>query len=193
VLLADGDEALLVLKIAEGFNVMSRGLWRVTFSLLDLVWRRITPFRRSPLLYVGLSLGALVLLLLTDAQSPVIHPEKTWSVIQIIKFLAAAAFIPAMLALLLGLVLATPAFIAMLLGYPGLLFWRWLAFGWGGSIGVDITAETCPLGTAAITRLGRPVDASGLGHAHSYNDEHAPELIAEFIAEKTGLNRRATV
>jgi hypothetical protein len=193
VLLADGDEALLALKIAEGFNVMSRGLWRVTYSLLEGMWSATARFRRSSWLYVALSIGALLLLLLTDAESPVIHADKTWSVIQVLKFLAVSALAPALLVLALGLVLATPAFVAMLLGYPALLFWRWLAFGWGGSIGVDITAETCPLGTAAITRLGRPVDASGLGHAHSYNDEHAPELIAEFVAETTGLQRPAAV
>jgi len=105
-----------------------------------------------------------------------------WSVIQVVKFLAAAAAIPAILFVALALALAMPALVAMLLGYPALLFSRWLAFGWGGSIGVDITAETCPLGTATVTRLETPA-ATGLQHANSYNDHRAPELIAKFIAQ----------
>jgi len=193
VLLADGDEALLALKIAEGFNVMSRGLWRMTFSISELLWGTNTSVRQRQWLYGGLSLVTLVLLLLTDAESPLIHPEKMWSFVQIFKFLLASALIPLFLALVLGLALMTPAFVAMLLGYPALVFSRWLAFGWGGSIGVDMTAETCPSGTAMITRLGPPVDSSGLRHAHSYHDERAPDLIAKFIAQTTGPRHDATV
>jgi hypothetical protein len=193
VLLADADEALLALKIAEAFNVMSRGLWRMTYSISQLLWRTRTSVRQRQWLYGGLSLVTLVILVLTDAQSPLIHPEKMWSFVQVLKFLAASALIPLFLALILVLAFMAPALVAMLIGYPVLMFSRWLAFGWGGSIGVDVTAEACPLGTATVTRLGPSNGSSGLQHTHPYHHQHAPVLIAKFIAETTGLKRRAAV
>jgi hypothetical protein len=194
VLLSDGDEALLALKISEGLNVVSRGLWRVTFSLPSVVWQTIGRWGRwRAVVYGVLSLAALVFLLLNDVQSPFVDPEKTWSALQVLKFLAAAFMIPMALYIVLGLALSAPALVAMLLGYPLLVFSRWLAFGWGGSIGVEITAETCPLGDASITRLGPPADATGLRHAHSYHDERAPESIAEFIVQTIGGHRANTL
>ena len=80
---------------------------------------------------------------------------------------------------------------AMLIGYPALTFSRWLAFGWGGSVGLDITAETCPLGTATITRLGTQPDVRGLRHAHSYNHARAPGIVAEFVARVAGARDSA--
>jgi hypothetical protein len=147
--------------------------------------------RWREVIYGALALAALVFLLLNDAQSPLVDSAKTWSIVQVLKFLLAAFLIPLALYVALGLLLAAPAFVAMLLGYPALVFSRWLAFGWGGSIGVEITAETCPLGDASITRLGPPADAPGLRHAHSYHDERAPKLIAEFIVRTIGHQRAA--
>jgi hypothetical protein len=184
VLLSDGDEALLALKIMEGLNVVARGLWRAAFWLPNRVVGAISRWGDwRVILYALLAVVTLGILLATDALSPLgPNPEATWSVIVILKFLAAAAIAPGMLLLVLILVLATPAFVAMLVGYPALVFTRWLAVGWGGSIGVDITAETCPLGTATVTRLTPAADARGLRHAHSYNDARAPDEIAGFIA-----------
>lgn len=165
----------------------------MTYSIPQLLWRPRTSVRQRQWLYGGLSLVALVIFLLTDANSPLIHSEKVWSFVQVVKFLAASVLIPLFLALILVLAFMTPALVAMLIGYPALMFSRWLAFGWGGSIGVDVTAEACPLGTATVTRLGPSDDSSGLHHTHSYHHEHAPVLIATFIAETTGLKRRAAV
>ena len=95
VLLSDGDEALLALKIAEGLNVIARGLWRVTFSLPSLAWHTIGRVGRwRGVMYGVLALAALVFLLLNDAQSPLVDSAKTWSVLQVLKFLLAAFLIP---------------------------------------------------------------------------------------------------
>jgi hypothetical protein len=168
VLLSDGDEALLALKIAEGLNVMARGLWRAAFWLPSLMHAHLGRLGRWRLgLYGLLSLAALVFLVLRDAQSPWgPNPDQMWSFLLAFKFLAAAALVPLMLYVVSAFALAAPAMAAMLIGYPALTFSRWLAFGWGGSVGLDITAETCPLGTATITRLGTQPDVRGLRHAH---------------------------
>lgn len=143
-------------------------------------------------MYALLALATLAFFLLNDPRSSLVDPAQTWSVLQILKLLLLTFGIPLGLYGALGLVLFAPAFVAMLLGYPALVFSRWLAFGWGGSIGMEITAETCPLGNASVTRLGPPADAPGLRHAHSYHDERAPTLIAEFIEQTIG-HRRATI
>jgi hypothetical protein len=164
---------------------MARGLWRAAFWLPSLVSRTIDRWARWRLVMYGvLSLVALVFLLLSDTQSPWgPSPGQAWSLLFVIKVLVAAIAIPAMLYLAVALLLAAPALAAMLLGYPALLFSRWLAFGWSGSVGMDVTAEACPLGTATITRLGMPADAPGMRHAHSYNDARAPAIVARFIAD----------
>jgi hypothetical protein len=185
VLLSDGDEALLALKIAEGLNVIVRGLSGFMFSLPRVVRHTIGGVGW----WLGIMYGVLVLAavafgLWNDDQSPLVDAAKTWSVLLVLKVLLVAFAIPILLVIALGLTLYFPAFVAMLLGYPALVFSRWLAFGWGGSIGVEITAETCPLGDASITRLGPPVDALGLRHAHSYHDERVPKLIADFIKKR---------
>jgi hypothetical protein len=182
VLLSDGDEALLALKIAEGLNAIVRGLWRFMFWLPSVVRHTFGYAGRwLGVMYGVLVLAAVVFGLWNDDQSPLVDSAMTWSVLMVVEVLLKALAIPFMLVIALGLVLYFPVFIAMLLGYPVLMFSRWLAFGWGGSIGVEITAETCPLGEASITRLGPSVDALGLRHAHSYHDERAPKLIAKFV------------
>ena len=97
-------------------------------------------------------------LLLNDAQSPLVDSAKTWLVLQVLKFLLAAFLIPMALYLALGLLLKpAPLSAAQAAGITAMAFSRWLAFGWAGSIGVlQITAETCPLGDASITRLASP-------------------------------------
>jgi hypothetical protein len=183
VVLSDGDEALLALKVTEGLNVLARGLWSLAYWLPERMDHAIQRWGNGRLIiYAVLALTALGLLLATDAQSPLgPNPEAAWSAIFIIKVIAVAALLPVILVFLLALALATPALVAMLVGYPALVFSRWLAFGWGGSVGVDITAETCPLGTATVTRLAPSPETPGLRHAHCYNDPRAVPEIAAFV------------
>jgi hypothetical protein len=86
--------------------------------------------------------------------------------------------------------LAIPGFIMVIIGYFGLVLVRWLAFGWAGYLGFDMTAETCPVGTAKFTRLGPSLRARGLHHGHSYNDRRAPVHIARFIRETMASKAR---
>ena len=95
VLLSDGDEALLALKIAEGLNVIARGLWHVTFSLPSLVWHTVNRWGKA--VYALLALAALAFFLLNDAQSPLVDPAQTWSVPQILKLLLLTLVIPLVL------------------------------------------------------------------------------------------------
>ncbi len=77
-------------------------------------------------------------------------------------------------------------------GTLGLL--RWVAFGWAGSFDLEMTAETCPVGTATIARLGPRLGPRGLRHGYSYNDRRAPVHIARFIRRGLGeTGRPATV
>lgn len=193
VLLSDGDEALLALKVAEGLTVLIRGLWLATYWLPSRTLRAIEKAGRWRLPAYGvLSLIALVALLLTDATSPWGGAAgEPWTPGLALRFLGAAAMIPLMLYFALALALALPAFTVLLLAYPFLMFSRWLAFGWGGSVDMDITAETCPLGTATTTRLAAPEDARGLRHAHSYNHPDAARVVADFIARVAGTGGAA--
>ncbi|MGH9159364.1 MAG: hypothetical protein ACRD2X_05185, partial [Vicinamibacteraceae bacterium] len=188
VVLSDGDEALLALKVAEGLSVMTRALWRLAFWLPHRVMRTVHQWgKRRVVVYGLMSFLSLGVLLFIDTQSPWgPNSQQSWTPDLVVKFLGAAAIAPGLLFLTLMLSLAMPAFGALLLGVPALLFFRWLAFGWGGSIGLDMTAETCPVGTATVVRLGSAPNALGLRHAHSYNHERAPHLVAEFIAGIVG-------
>lgn len=185
VLLSDGDEALLALKVAEGLNVVARGLWRAAYELPARAFTIVGPRKRAGVMvYTLLSLVTLVWLLLNDAQSPLAgNPEAEWSPRFVLMLLMASLFVPAALLGALLLAVLLPALSALLLGYPALFLFRWLAFGWGGSIGLDVTAETCPLGTATVTRLSAPPGARGLRHAHIYSDERTPGLIAGFVRQ----------
>ena len=70
VLLADGDEALLALKIAEGVNAAIRGLWRLA-SFVPLrvfpVQRRLATTGAWPSRFTALAaVGVLIWLLRND-------------------------------------------------------------------------------------------------------------------------------
>ena len=74
VLLSDGDEALLALKITEGLNVMVRGLWRFMFSLPRVVQHTIDRLGRWLLVLYGvLVLAAVAFGLWNDHQSPLVE------------------------------------------------------------------------------------------------------------------------
>jgi hypothetical protein len=137
-----------------------------------------------PILAVAVSL-VLAVGLSVDDTSPL--RTGNWSLPIVLKFLVTALFGTALFFFLWSLVLALPGLIMVIIGYLGLAFVRWLAFGWAGYLGVEMTAETCPVGTAQVTRLGPSLRARGLHHGHSYNDRRAPVHIARFIRETMGL------
>ena len=191
IVISDGDEALLALKIAEGLGSMLRGLWRAAYRVLELVeGASVALGWRVWILYAGLSAAFLVLGLKYDATSPWGPvggvPWTIWFPLKVV-FMALVA--PVFLFFLVGLGLFVPALVAMLVGFPPLVFFRWLAFGWGGAPGVDVTAESLPLGTVTAVRLPAPAPAivsaptgqGGLRHSELYNDARVPPLIAAFL------------
>ena len=186
VLLSDGDEALLALKAAEGLGAVTRGLWSGASAFAHGCLAILKASTRAVVVaYAVAFVAALWWLVLNDAQSPWGgSPGQPWSLLFVAKLLVAAALVPA--ALLLALLAAAwlPALMTLLLGYPILWGLRWLAFGWGGSIGLDMTAESCPAGQATVVRLSAPPDTRGLRHVHICNDERTPGLIARFVMDE---------
>jgi len=186
VLLADGDEALLVLKIAEGVNAAIRGLWGLA-SFVPLrvfpVQRRLANDWRVALPVYGLAaVGVLIWLLRSDAD--------VMSLSLILKAIVGALVLPGFFLLAWSLLLALPALLITPFGFLALGLLRWVAFGWAGSFDVEMTAETCPVGTATITRLGPRLGSRGLRHGYSYNHLRAPILIAQFIGRLLDNERR---
>jgi hypothetical protein len=184
-LISDGDEALLALKIAEGLNAALRGLWRVAVGVPMRIFaaqRRLGDNLRLSLpIFAALLLIVLTAFFETDVTSPL--KTGSWSPLIVLKFFTAALIASAGLVFLWCFAVALPGLIMVSIGYLGLSFIRWLAFGWAGYLGVEMTAETCPIGTARITRLGPSLRARGLHHGYSYNDRRAPVHIARFIRE----------
>lgn len=177
VLLADGDEALLALKIAEGVNAALRGMWRVASGVplrVFAVQRRWGNEIRGALAYAAAAAAVLIWLLLNDV--------SVMSLSLVAKAILAALLVPGFVLLAWSLLLALPALLVTPIGFVALGVLRWLAFGWGGSFEIEMTAETCPVGAAAITRLGPRLGPRGLRHGYSYNDRRSPILIARFIA-----------
>lgn len=191
-LMSDGDEALLVLKIAEGLNAALRGLWRLAVVIplrIFAAQRRLGNNLRVslPILAVAVLL-VLAAGLVVDDTSPL--RTGNWSLLILLKFLGTALAGTILFFWLWVFLLALPGLLMVVIGYFGLAFVRWLAFGWAGYLGVEMTAETCPVGTAQVTRLGPSLRARGLHHGHSYNDRRAPVHIARFIRETMGSNAR---
>ena len=182
VLLADGDEALLALKIAEGVNAAIRGLWRlasfVPLHVFPVQRRWGNQWRLALPVYAVAAAGVLVWLLRNDV-SPM-------SFGVVMKAILAAVLVPGFVLLLWSLLLVLPALLFTPVGFVALGALRWLAFGWAGSFDVEMTAETCPVGTAAITRLGPRLGPRGLRHGYSYNDRRAPIHLARFIRQTLG-------
>ena len=125
VLLADGDEALLALKIAEGVNAAIRGLWRMV-SVVPLrvfsIQRRMGNGRRVALPVYGIAAVTVLVWLLRNDVS-------VMSLSLVLKAILADCCSrgpPAPL----ELVLALPALLITVIGFVGLGLLRWLAFGW---------------------------------------------------------------
>jgi hypothetical protein len=186
VVISDGDEALLVLKIAEALNGMLRGLWRATYAVVEFVENRLTTKRwLMQALYAAMAAAFLVLGLFVDSGSPWGPVSGVpFTILFLLKVVAIAAIAPLFVFLLVGLALFAPTMVAMLVGFPPLVFFRWLAFGWGGRPGDDITAESVPLGAVKAVRLTAPEGGRGLRHSELYNDPRVPPLIATFLDEK---------
>ncbi|HKE83300.1 MAG TPA: hypothetical protein VKB50_06085 [Vicinamibacterales bacterium] len=184
-LISDGDEALLVLKIAEGLNAALRGLWRLAVGIPLRIFAAQRRFGNNLRLSLPVFAAVVLLALAAFLAEDVTSPLRTgyWSVLIVLKFLVAALFASAGVIFLWCFVLALPGLVMVIFGFVGLSFVRWLAFGWAGYLGVEMTAETCPVGTAQITRLGPSLRARGLRHGHSYNDRRAPVHIARFIRQ----------
>lgn len=184
-LISDGDEALLVLKIAEGLNAALRGLWQLSVAVPMRIFAAQRRFGDNLRLSLPVCAVFLLLVLAVFLETDVTSPLKTgsWSLLIVLKFLTAAFITFVGLIVLWCLAVALPALIMVTIGFLGLSFVRWLAFGWAGYLGVEMTAETCPIGTAQITRLGPSLRARGLHHGYSYNDRRAPVHIARFIRE----------
>ena len=177
VLLADGDEALLALKIAEGVNAAVRGVWRlasvVPLRVFSVQRRWGNDWRVALPTYAVAAVAVLLWLLWSDV--------SVMSLSMVGNAILAALVLPGFVLLLWSLLLALPALIITPVGFVALGLLRWLAFGWAGSFDLEMTAETCPVGTATITRLEPRRGARGLRHGYSYNDRRAPVLIGRFI------------
>ena len=127
----------------------------------------------------------------------------------LLKFIGASLIAPLIALFLWCFALAFPALLVMPVVFVALVVVRWLGFGWGGTIDVDITAEACPLGTTSVTRLSwrRPArklkkgitttqqsrrydrqPSQGLRHCNVYEDRRAPILIARFIRDTLKLS-----
>jgi hypothetical protein len=178
ILLADGDEALLALKVAEGVNATLRGTWRVVSALplaIFAVQRRWGNRWQAALpVYVSVSVAVLIWLLISDAS--LMSPGL------VAKAILAAVVLPGFLLLAWSLLLALPVLLVTPIGFGALGLLRWLAFGWAGTFDLEMTAETCPVGSATIIRLGPRLGSRGLRHGHSYNDRRAPVHIGRFIS-----------
>jgi len=185
---------LLALKIAEALGAVSRGLWRAAYRVVELVEQAWAALGwRVWIIYACLVAAFLVLGLKYDTTSP-------WGPVEGVPFTIwfplkvgfVALIAPPFLLFLVGLALFVPALVAMLVGFPPLVFFRWLAFGWGGAPGVDVTAESLPLGTVTAVRLAAPAPpivpaptgGRGLRHSELYNDARVPPLIATFIKKR---------
>jgi hypothetical protein len=187
-LIADGDEALLALKIAEGLNAGIRAQWQ----LLSAFPRWIFPIQRK--FGNNLRIAIPVYLVLCSGLLAFIVWSETepFSTVLLLKILLIVALAPLILVLAWSLLIALPGLIVLPGSYLTLAFFRWLAFGWAGSVDVDVTAETCPIGTATITRLESPKDVRGLRHGYSYNHPDAAGVVARFIREALEEPRTAT-
>ena len=186
VLLADGDEALLVLKIAEGVNAVIRGLWRLaSFVALRVfpVQRRLgNDWRVALPVYGAAAVGVLIWLLRNDA--------GVMSFGLVLKALVGALVAPGVVLLAWSLLLALPALLIAPFGFLALGLLRWVAFGWAGSFGVEMTAETCPVGTATITRLGPRRGPRGLRHGYSVQRPPRPGAHRPVHLRMSGQARR---
>jgi hypothetical protein len=193
IVVSDGDEALLALKIAEALNAMSRGLWRAAYRIVELVERVWVALRwRAWVLYAGVAAAFLVFFLKYDATSPWGPVDDVPLTIWFpLKAVFTALIAPVFVFLAAGIALFVPTLAAMLLGFPPLVFFRWLAFGWGGAPGMDITAESLPLGTVTAVRLPAPAGRRGLRHSELYNDARVPPLIATFVQREAGAGAAA--
>jgi hypothetical protein len=191
IVISDGDEALLALKIAEALSAMSRGLWRAAYRVVELVERAWDSMRwRIWIIYGCLAAALLVLGFRYDDASPWGPVAGVpWTIWFLLKVVFIAIIAPVFLVFLVGVALFVPALVALLVGFPPLVFFRWLAFGWGGSPGVDVTAESLPLGTVTAVRLPEPAPPlvpteHGLRHAELHNDARVPPLIASFLEKR---------
>jgi hypothetical protein len=183
IVTSDGDEALLALKIAEALSALARGLWRAASRIIAFVEKHTNASRRRAwCVFLSVAGAFLTFILLYDVASPW-GPDSAaeWTLRFLIKAVFAALLATFLLFLLLGLCLFVPTLAALILGFPPLVFFRWLAFGWAGTAGVDMTAESFPLGTATAVRLPAPTGGRELRHSELYHDPRVPPLIATFI------------
>jgi hypothetical protein len=188
IVISDGDEALLALKIAEALSAISRGLWRSAYGIVEFVERAVVASRRRAwVVYIGVAVAFLIFILRYDVNSPWGPVAGVqWTFWFPVKSTFYAFIAPAILFLVVGLALFVPTLAALLLGFPALVFFRWLAFGWGGTAGGDVTAESLPLGRVTAVRLPAPKDGRGLRHSELYNDPRVPPRIAEFVLRTVG-------
>ena len=195
IVISDGDEALLALKIAEALGAMSRGVWRLAFRFVELVgqaWGALG--RRAWILYTVLATAFLAFVLTNDHESPWGPVAGVpWTIWYPLKAVLAAIIAPLLLFFLVVLALFVLTLAALFVGFPPLVFFRWLAFGWGGAPGVDVTAESLPLGSVTAVRLPAPAPplvpapaGRGLRHSELYNDARVPPRIAMFVRREVG-------
>jgi hypothetical protein len=139
------------------------------------------------LIYVTASIAWVAFVLLYDIASPWGPlPNVKLSFLWLAEVIGVSVVLPGTVGTLSALALFVPPLAAMLVGFPFLVLFRWLAFGWGGSPGIDITAESVPLGTTTALRLPARGNARGLRHSELYSDERVPPLIAEFVLRSVG-------
>ena len=182
IVISDGDEALLALKVAEGLSSMLRGLWRAASRLVELAEEAWGASRwLAWVIYAGLAVGSVVFFLKFDSQSPWGPNDAPFDLWFLVKVALIAIFGPVFVFFAVALALFVPTLAAMLVGFPPLIFFRWLAFGWGGAPGMDVTAESLPLGAVTAVRLPAPIGRRGLRHSELYNDARVPPLIATFL------------
>ena len=182
--ISDGDEALLALKIAEALSGLSRGLWRAASRLVELVEEAWGASRwLAWVIYAGLAVSSVVFFLKFDSESPWGPKDAPFDLWFLVKVALIAIFGPVLVFFAVAFALFVPTLAAMLVGFPPLVFFRWLAFGWGGAPGVDVTAESLPLGTVTAVRLPAPPGRRGLKHSELYNDPRVPPRIAEFLGK----------
>ena len=185
VLLADGDEALLVLKIAEGVTPSSGGCgdWQPSSRFecsrssaalaMTCAWRsRCTG---------AAAVGVLIWLLRNDV--------GVMSFGLVLKAIAGALVVPGAVLLAWSLLLALPALLITPFGFLGLGLLRWVAFGWRAPRRRDDCRDVSsrhgdnhPARTAPGPR--------GLRHGYSYDHRRAPVHIARFICRTLGHKRR---
>ena len=182
IVISDGDEALLALKIAEALSGMSRGLWRAASRVVERVEEALGASRwLAWVIYAGLAVGSVVFFLKFDPESPWGPNDAPLDLWFLFKVALIAIFGPVFVFFAVAFALFVPTLAAMLVGFPPLIFFRWLAFGWGGAPGMDVTAESLPLGAVTAVRLPAPIGRRGLRHSELYNDPRVPPLIATFL------------